>query len=107
MYMDAAARIYQLMQERGMSMYMLAKIADISPNTLQNMYTRHTQPSIATVEAICKGLGISLAHFFQEGDEVVLNGEQRKLLDSWAYLSKEKREALLKVIELMNDNLYA
>lgn len=43
----------------------------------------------------------------QESINSCRNGEQRKLLDSWAYLSKEKREALMKVIELMNDNLYA
>lgn len=58
--MDILDRIKQLKDERGWSNYKLAKEAHISEGSLNNMFRLNNQPTIPTLEAICRGLGISL-----------------------------------------------
>lgn len=55
--------------ERGWSIYRLSVEADLPQSTLVNMFSRETQPSIATLEAICKGFGITLSEFFTDSPE--------------------------------------
>lgn len=102
--MDAAARIRQLMQEKGWSMYMLSKQAGLSNTTLQTMYARNTAPSLATIEAVCNALGITLAQFFTEdeaGEITVLDAQQKQYLEQFSLLSDESKEAVLHLMKLM------
>lgn len=99
--MDAAARIRQLMEEKGWSMYMLSKQAGLSATTLQTMFARNTAPSLATIEAVCGALGITLAQFFAEGETTVLDARQREYLEAFALLSEESKAALLQVMRQM------
>lgn len=102
--MDAAARIRQLMQEKGWSMYMLSKQAGLSNTTLQTMYARNTAPSLATIEAVCSALGITLAQFFADGEAnepAVLDARQKQYLEQFALLSDESKDAILQIMRLM------
>lgn len=100
--MDILNRIRQLKDERGWSNYRLAKEAGISENVLNNLFRLNNQPTIPTLEALCKGFGLSLSQFFAEGNEaVVLNGEQREMLDIWNTLNKEQKAALLELLKKM------
>ena len=67
--MDALRKINQMRLERGWSVYRLSVESDVPQSTLINMFNRETQPSIATLEAICKGLGITLSEFFAEAED--------------------------------------
>ena len=66
--MDALRKINAIRLERGWSIYRLSVESDLPQSTLVNMFSRETQPSIATLEAICKGFGITLAEFFEEDE---------------------------------------
>ena len=70
--MDAKARIKELMAERNWSEYRLAIASGLSQSTVANIFNRNTTPSVATLESICAGFGITLAQFFAEGDMVEL-----------------------------------
>ena len=70
--MDAKARIRELMQERGWSEYRLAIASGLSQSTVANIFNRNTTPSVATLESICTGFGITLSQFFAQGDMVSL-----------------------------------
>lgn len=59
-------RIRQLCDKRGWSIYKLAKESDIPYSSLNNIFIRNTQPTISTLEKICKGLGMSLSEFFTD-----------------------------------------
>jgi len=101
-FMDTLKRIIQLRDERGWSNYRLAKEADISQTTLRNLFNRNTLPGIPTLEAICKGFGITLSQFFAEGDEAVeMSVEQKEMFDTWNTLSKDKKDALLELMKKM------
>lgn len=100
--MDILNRIKQLRDERGWSNYRLAKEAQISEGSLNNLFRLNNQPTIPTLEAICVGFGISLSQFFAEGNEaVILNAEQSEMLAIWNTLNKEQKAALLELLKKM------
>lgn len=99
--MDAKQRIRELMAERGWSEYRLAIASGLSQSTVANIFNRNTTPSIATLEAICAGFGISLSQFFAEGHLVELTSEQRTMFESWCTLTKDQKEVLMQLIAVM------
>lgn len=102
--MDTHERLQQLLKERGWSEYRLAKSCGLSESTIANIFRRNTLPSIATLETICGGFGITLSQFFAEGEMVELTPELKELFDGWAYLTPEQKEAVARVIKAMNNN---
>ena len=99
--MDAKARIRELMEERNWSEYRLAIASGLSQSTVANIFNRNTTPSVATLESICAGFGITLAQFFAEGEMVELTEEQREMFSTWSSLSKEQKEVLRQLILVM------
>ena len=68
--MDTLGRVYDLIAQRNMTLYQLAKISDVSPSTLRNTKRREGQLKIDTIERICAALGITLSEFFAEQDDI-------------------------------------
>lgn len=95
--MTVLEKIEQRLQDRGWSIYRLAQEAGISYNTLSNLWRRGNEPKLETLEAICRGFGISMVEFFKEADDEVsvLDADQKELLAHWSTLSYEQKEALL------------
>ena len=54
----------QLLKERGWTEYKLSKKCGLSESTLANIFRRNTTPSIATLEAICRGLELRCRNSF-------------------------------------------
>ena len=99
--MDVLARLKQLLDERGWTEYRLSVQCGLAKSTIGNIYRRNTTTSLATLETICKGLGISMAQFFAENDLVEVTPEVKRLFDIWATLTSEQREAAFQVIKRM------
>ena len=99
--MDAKARIKELMEERGQSEYRLAIVSGLSQSTVANIFNRNTTPSVATLESICNGFGITLAQFFAEGDMVELTEEQKEMFAAWSALTREQKDVLAQLILVM------
>ena len=99
--MDAKARIRELMAERKWSEYRLAIASGLSQSTVANIFNRNTTPSVATLESICAGFGITLAQFFAEGDMVELTEEQKEMFAAWSSLSKDQKDVLRQLILVM------
>lgn len=96
--MDVLERLRQLLDDRGWSMYQLAKFSQLSESTIANIFRRNAVPSIATLEAICRGFGITMAQFFTDGDTAELNPELQELFLLWRSLTPEQKEAALTVM---------
>jgi transcriptional regulator with XRE-family HTH domain len=100
--MEILERIKQLRDSRGWSNYRLAKEANISEGSLNNLFRLNNQPTIPTLEAICAGFDITLSQFFADSNEaVVLNAEQKEMLDMWNTLTKDQKTALLELLKKM------
>lgn len=91
--MDVLARIDELRKEKGWSVNYLALEAGLTQSTLNNLYSRKTEPKISTLRAICEALGISLSDFFKE--EASSDDELVRKVKS---LSEENKAALLQLI---------
>ncbi|WP_207717370.1 helix-turn-helix domain-containing protein [Anaerosporobacter faecicola] len=97
--MNTLKRIKELLDERKWSMYKLAKLSGISQSTLSNLFIRNNDPSISTLEDICKAFGITLSQFFaNEGELVYLTKEQSEILEKWSTLSPDQKSALMKLL---------
>ena len=100
--MEILEHIKQLRDSRGWSNYRLAKEAKISEGSLNNLFRLNNQPTIPTLEALCAGFGITLSQFFAESDEaVVLNTEQKEMLEMWNTLTQDQKTALLELLRKM------
>lgn len=100
--MDTHERLRQLLNERGWTEYRLAKNCGLSESTIANIYRRNTVPSLATLEAICKGFGITMAQFFAEGEMVEINPELKELFENWVNLTLEQKKAANQMLKAMN-----
>ena len=100
---NAKKRLQELMVERNWSEYRLAIVSGLSQSTIANIFNRNTTPSIATLEAICEGLGITLSQFFAEGIMIELSTEQKEMFMTWSALSKEKKEIIAQLIAVMKE----
>ena len=99
--METRERIRELMKERGWSEYRLAIASGLSQSTIANIFSRHTTPSVATLEAICQGFGITLAQFFAEGEMVELTCEHKKMFQEWSSLTTPQKDVLSQLITVM------
>lgn len=59
------ARIYQLCDDRQLSVNGLAKLSGVTQSTLNNIVSgRNNAANIATIKKMCDGLGMEVADFF-------------------------------------------
>lgn len=91
--MDVLARIDELRKEKGWSVNYLALEAGLTQSTLNNLYSRKTEPKISTLRAICEALGISLSDFFKDD-----SSSDDELVRKVKALSEENKAALLQLI---------
>lgn len=101
--MDVKARLQQLMDERGWTIYRVAKEADIPWSTVRNMFKRNTEPSIQTLEALCNGMGITLPQFFDVDNDMGLSPEQARLLQQWNRLREKDKRLVTELIDSLNE----
>ena len=98
--MDVLKKIKKLQEEKGLNKTQLAKIANLSPNTIHSLYKRNNQPTIYTLEALCKAFGITLSQFFADSNiPLSLTPEQTCLLEYWNGMSDKYKEAVMNFIK--------
>lgn len=102
--MDTLARLEQLLHERGWTEYKLSKECGLAQSTIGNIFRRNTAPSLATLETICNGFGITLSQFFTEESLVELTPELKELFDAWIYLKPNQKEAVLQMLKAMRSD---
>ena len=100
--MDATERIKYLMEQRGWSAYRLSKNSGLSENTIATILKRNSLPSVSTLEAICKGFGITMSEFFAEGELIEVSPDTKQLIEYWAGLSVEQKASVLELVKNMN-----
>lgn len=100
--MDVKAKLRDMLSAKGWTSYRLAKESGLSQSTIINIYKRSSVPSIDTLEAICKGFGITLSQFFTEGESVELTPELKEGFEGWAKLTPDEKELVLNMIKTLN-----
>ena len=90
--MDVLKKIDILRKEKGWSINYLAMESGLTQSTLNNLYSRNTEPKISTLRAICGAFGITLSEFFKEEEQ------EDELLRRVKSLSSENKNALLQIV---------
>ena len=105
--MNVLARITQLRQERGWTEYELAKRSGLPQSTISTWYSKNMLPTIASLECICRGFGITLSQFFLEDGEgaTILTRQQFRLLSYAARLDPSQYEQLLLFLEALHPSV--
>lgn len=93
--MDVTERIRKLMDQRNWTAYRLRKESGLAQSTLSHIFRKDSEPTISTLETICRAFGLTMGEFFAEGEFVSLTVEQRELLDKWAILTPEQKQLIL------------
>lgn len=91
--MEVLKKIERLREEKGWSINYLAMESGLTQSTLNNLYSRNTEPKISTLRAICGAFGITLADFFKEEEN------DDELVRRIKGLSQENKKALLVLIK--------
>lgn len=100
--MDVPARLQELMDERGLNVYALAQASGVSWQTVKNIFTLTSNPSVGTLTKICKGLGITMSQFFAtEEDNVISLTTEQNLLNRWRMLSEDEKRLYSELLDVM------
>ncbi|MCR4605048.1 MAG: helix-turn-helix domain-containing protein [Eubacterium sp.] len=105
---DALLRIKTLCEIRSWSMYRLSKESGVPSSSINNMFHRNTQPSLETIERLCKGFGISTSDFFNtptvsQPNTYILEGDEITVLKIYRSLTDRKKELLLSYLHGLGD----
>ena len=88
--------------ERNWSEYDLAKHSGLTQSTISTWYRKNQTPTIQSLEKICNAFGITLSHFFADGDDTVaLTLEQRDMLDHWSALNPQQKQVIMDLLKNM------
>ena len=64
--MNTVERVYNLIEERDISLYQLARMSGVSYSTVKTTEKRGGQLTVDTIERICIALQITMSDFFSE-----------------------------------------
>ena len=98
-------RLEQLMNQQGISAYKLSQDSGVSWNTIHNILKKDINPTVQTLEKLCKGFGISLVQFFDvEGAAPQISAEQQRHLNKREMLCERDRRIIDSMIDsMLND----
>lgn len=100
------SKVKKLLDERDWTLYQLAKTSGIPYSSLNALYQRNHQPTIATLEKICDGFKITLGEFFsdctpyREGEEKYSRTEQ-ELIKNFRKLGRRKQKYVRGFVDML------
>lgn len=102
-------RIRDILDERNLSLYKLAKKSNIPYSSLNSLFQKNNQPTISTLEKICLGLGISMSDFFSDkpvSQDWILDASEDdiQMLISIHKMPKEHQVIIYKFVEMMSQH---
>ena len=101
---NVAARVQELCKARSWSLYRLAREAEMSYSTLSTVLYKTAAPSLASIEKLCSGFGITLAQFFSvENEQALLRRDEKECLAQWNDLSPLDRQLTLAYMQALVD----
>lgn len=100
--MTILEKIDKLREERGWSINNLAMEAMLTQSTLNNLYSRNTEPKISTLRAICGALNITLSQFFADEElDIPLTDQSEELNTRFSRLTTAQKKAVIELLRSM------
>ena len=99
--MTTLEKIDKLRIQRGWSNNNLALEAMLTQSTINNLYSRKTEPKLSTLRAICEAFGITLSEFFKEESDDSESEIDKNLQKKISALSLEQKKTLLAFLKTL------
>ena len=100
--MNLGTRLKELREARGISIYRLSRLTDVSENHIHSIEHSEKQPTIYTLEKLLDALQVSLSEFFYEGGDAICPTDyEKELLYHVRQLNPEKSAAMLQLAKLL------
>ena len=100
--MTVLERILQLKEQRGWTEYRLSEESGIAQTTISSWFRKNVNPSVSSLENICKAFNITMSEFFAfENTPVSLTDKQKSMLETWNKLNEYQQDLLLKLLKSM------
>ncbi len=94
--MDTTRRITQIKEERGWSKYKIAMESGLSQDTVSKLFTIEYDPTVTTLESLCKGFDMTLSEFFIDDTSDDL---EKNLYDEISKLTLEQKFSLYRFLK--------
>lgn len=99
-------KIQTLLDERNWSLYKLSRESNIPYSSLNSLFQKNNQPTIATLEKICHAFRITLAEFFSDetpyrNEVPIISNEEQELLNIFRELSKKEKQKYIEIIKIL------
>lgn len=102
--MEIGTKFKNLRKAKGITVYRLSKLSDVSENYIRTIEKGNSQPSVAIMEKLLSFLGTTLSEFFNEEENVLFpTSFERELLETIRLLNSEKAETILHLCKLLQN----
>ena len=95
-------KLDKLRKEKGLSIFKLTELAELSENTIYNWYNKGSQPTIEALKAVCDVLNVSLSCFFAETISESVSAQEEKLLTLFRHLTPDQKELYIQLLSELN-----
>ena len=101
--MELGEKLKYFRESKKMSIYRLALDADISQGHLSDLENGRSQPTISTLKRLLVPLGITLAEFFNENNEVsILTEKEKELVALYRTMPNDRAEVFIQLGIFLN-----
>ena len=101
--MDYGVRLRQMRKNRGFNINKLHLESGLSQEIIRNLEKGINQPTIETLQRFLTPMGISLAEFFDEGEDTsYLNGQEKELVAAFRAMPDDSAELYLQLGKKLN-----
>jgi len=101
--MELGEKLKYFRESKKMSIYRLALDADISQGHLSDLENGRSQPTISTLKRLLAPLGITLAEFFNEDNEVsILTDKEKELVALYRTMPNDRAEVFMQLGKFLN-----
>ncbi len=92
------AKLKEYIKNKGLTIYKLTEMSDLSENTIYNWYNKGAEPSVHALYSICEILGISMAELFADDGQSIMTLQESNLLEDFRQLSAQRKEVVLNLV---------